>query len=613
MGSNTDDFDTQEGDGPVQGYEFELGDSGPSRGSRKLSNDSDLRRSERRKSSGSVGHSDENVSNSGQEKQQRRSRASGEILELLIAEFNKSSNPASSVRKAISTKTGMSERSVRIWFQNRRAKQRKMEKMKKERAEQEQQLQDQGFGAVGQESGDGTAGGSIDTRGSGSSMLLEESLPMDVNEKYSLIDCRSLSVGQWQRIRSGLIDRDALSELHNLSPRLLNSLLDSTDLLVILSKKDHELNYFFSGVFQNEKVLFRIFFPVVNVVRTSFIDNQTQNADEDNANAPSSPTQLLLELTAPPKFAVHFLRDPVTGRENANQWSICEDFSEGQQVVTAHVGEGGTGIPHILTGSLPHLQYLNTAILSYCQVFAHSSFPGPSAEPQLFQPAPLPQGSPSSVPTPTVVGQPTPISGSVIATLASRDNNVIVSSPNGMNLADISRSMPYQMDPYQGSTNSPLNIDANLVNFQNAASTGTPSQLADTPGSLSLGLSMGINPLSVDNTKENNLIGNGNNHKQVSQLGSLQGNDAVKMESLGLDIFQSGERQTVDGNHLTPEGLMLTNEAQMLSDAASNLDNSQVQQQDTSKNEFDDMSIHKDSDFTSPDFFMDDNVNGLDF
>lgn len=325
------------------------------------------RRAERRKSSGS--RSDED----GSQKQQRRSRASGEILELLIAEFNKSSNPQSSVRKSISQRTGMSERSVRIWFQNRRAKARKIEKMARQQQEAKR----------------------------------DDNSPVKINDNYSFIDCRSLWVGQWQRLRAGAVNVDALTDLTKLSPRQLNNVLDSTDLAVILSKKDHELNYFFSGVFQNEKVLFRIFYPVLNILRASFIDNQTQLKD----GAPqAAPTQLQIELGAPPKFAVHFLKDPTTGEENANQWSICEDFSEGQQVASAFAGEGGTAIPHILTGSLKHLQYLSTAILSYTQsVESKSSFPGPSAEPQLFEPTPLPG---------TYLDTETPVSDNVLSDFA---------------------------------------------------------------------------------------------------------------------------------------------------------------------------------------------------
>ncbi|GME68298.1 unnamed protein product [[Candida] boidinii] len=390
----------------------------------------------------------------GNQQQHRRSRASGDILTLLVHEFNKNSNPSTSTRKAISNKTGMSERSVRIWFQNRRAKARKIEKLS-------QNDNNSANGGANRRSSTESSSKFLGGKKaqSFSSFQNQQKLPISINEKYSLIDCISVSVGPWQRIKSGYLNGAILKNLHNLSPRLLNNLMLTTDLLIILSKRDNELNYFFSGVFQNEKVLFRIFFPLANILNCSLINNQTQqtittnysnntasttttsnngladgeastnsnpsstaaatasgstaldrtasNTTNDvigaatsskvagNTSTNTSPnntdtspdnvsgnqrnslyndefdypehSQLRLQLTSPPKFAVYFLRDPTTGQENANQWSICEDFSEDQQVVSAYVGEGGTKIPHILTGDLDYLQYLNSWIVSYNQ------------------------------------------------------------------------------------------------------------------------------------------------------------------------------------------------------------------------------------------------------
>ncbi|GMM28650.1 Pho2 protein [Martiniozyma asiatica (nom. inval.)] len=273
--------------------------------------------------------------------QTKRTRASGEILTFLMTEFNRNSNPTTAMRKQIALKTGMPERSVRIWFQNRRAKARKMEKLQK--------------------------GGSIDDgRVSEMSGILKtmEKLPIEINEKYNLIECKCLNVGSWQRIRSGNINADVLNEMINLSPKLLNKMMDTTDLLVILSKKDQEINYFFSGVFQNDKVLFRIFYPIINIVKSSILSQSQQPGEGEIAY---TDTLLQIDLANSPKFAVHFLRDPNTGKENVNQWSICEDFSEGQQVASAHIGEGGTQIGHILTGHKEHLNYLNTWIMSALQ------------------------------------------------------------------------------------------------------------------------------------------------------------------------------------------------------------------------------------------------------
>lgn len=347
--------------------------------------------------------------------QQKRTRASGEILEYLMNEFAKNSNPTTAMRKEISNKTGMPERSVRIWFQNRRAKARKMEKL------------NQKDGNPPSATGDGDSNNTDnmsfldenhykpssqpqplsqplnrthshspnsahhDMKGALSQM---NTLPIEINGKYYVIECKSLSVGNWQRIRSGYVKEDSLKSLTNLSPRLLSEIMATTDLLVILSKKDKELNYFFSGVFQNEKVLFRIFYPLVNILKCSILNQTQQMNNNENYNPDYNETLLQIELGATPQFAVHFLRDPATGKENVNQWSICEDFSEGQQVATAFIGEGGTGLPHILSDDLNRLKYFNTLISSINKTSISkapvttktSAFPGPAPESQIMNP-----------------------------------------------------------------------------------------------------------------------------------------------------------------------------------------------------------------------------------
>lgn len=288
--------------------------------------------------------------------QGKRTRASGEILNYLIAEFNRNSNPTTAMRKSIAAKTGMPERSVRIWFQNRRAKARKLEKLQK------------GPSSDARRSDEGDSGDHSSATPLGSMLSRMDTLPVDINEKYSFIQCRCVSVGSWQRIRTGSTNGEYLKDMVNLSPKIIYRLMETTDLLVVLSKKDQEINYFFSGVFQNDKVLFRIFFPIVSIVKSSIL-NQSQQPGENGENPGVGYTDTLLQidLTTSPKFAVHFLRDPANGSENPNQWSICEDFSEGQQVALAHTGDGGSQIGHVLTGDTTHLKYLNNFIMAELQ------------------------------------------------------------------------------------------------------------------------------------------------------------------------------------------------------------------------------------------------------
>lgn len=307
----------------------------------------------------------------------KRSRASGEVLDYLLQEFEANHNPTPEQRKEIAEKTGMSEKAVRIWFQNKRAKVRKFERLGR-----------QGNGTVV----NGTVGGSNSMSSSRSNSLLNLNsprqhmhvsnilatgstasstsaleLPIEINDKYCFIDCSSLSVGSWQRIRTGFHDGDLLrSTLSNLSPIVLDQVMHNVDLLVILSKKNLELNYFFCAILNNSKILFRIFFPVSSIIGCLLLDN---NINKGNS-------ELRLSLSHRPKFSVYFFNAASAG---SNKWSICDDFSEGHQVSSAYYAESGTSIPHVLVGVKNSLQFLNSYILEnkvYGTASAASQAPG---------------------------------------------------------------------------------------------------------------------------------------------------------------------------------------------------------------------------------------------
>ena len=272
----------------------------------------------------------------------KRTRASGEVLDYLLEAFKQNHNPSPEQRREISEKTNMSEKAVRIWFQNRRAKLRKFERM-------------------GKKSDSGSTGDASPYSASLSARFEMSSppSPIDISEKYCFIDCSSLSVASWQRVRTGNHHFHALKNtLVNLSPFTLNGAMSSADLLVILSKKNSEINYFFSAMANDSKILFRIFYPISSIVTCSLLDN--------NINKGSN--ELRLSLSAPPKFSVFFFNNV---NSEANQWSICDDFSEDQQVSTAYCNDGGTSIPHVLVGVKSTLQFLHAYILELNQLPHH--------------------------------------------------------------------------------------------------------------------------------------------------------------------------------------------------------------------------------------------------
>ncbi|CAN3361315.1 hypothetical protein DICA0_B06216 [Diutina catenulata] len=279
----------------------------------------------------------------------KRTRASGEVLDYLLQEFDHNHNPSPDHRKHMASRTGMSEKAVRIWFQNRRAKLRKVEKMKA-----------QAGAAPGSAPLSSSAYGALSAPGSAPALASAHPSPpqpgaatppgtaVDINSKYCLIDCSSLSVGSWQRVKSGHHDVDRMRrQFVNLSPFTVHSMMDSVDLLVILSKKNYEINYFFSAITNNAKILFRIFYPVSSIVGASLLNN---GVSENHA-------ELRVTLSAQPKFSVFFFN---RAHSSSNQWSICDDFSEGQQVSSAVAG--GTDVPHVLVGARSSLLHLNSFV-----------------------------------------------------------------------------------------------------------------------------------------------------------------------------------------------------------------------------------------------------------
>jgi len=75
----------------------------------------------------------------------KRSRATPEQLAILEATFEKNTSPNSKLREALAEKVHMSERSIQIWFQNRRAKVKNTQKRNQQAALQDHLLKNQLF------------------------------------------------------------------------------------------------------------------------------------------------------------------------------------------------------------------------------------------------------------------------------------------------------------------------------------------------------------------------------------------------------------------------------------------------------------------------------------
>lgn len=329
----------------------------------------------------------------------KRTRAKGEALDVLKRKFEMNPTPSLVERKKISDLIGMPEKNVRIWFQNRRAKLRK-----KQHEGNKDPNPSQSHDNIN-DYDRGNENNSVTTT-STSSIFHDEDLtffdriPLNSNNNYYFFDICSITVGSWNRMKSGALQKknfQFIKDLRNLSPIKINNIMsNATDLMVLISKKNSEINYFFSAMANNTKILFRIFFPLSSVTNCSLTletdddiinnnttnnsnsnssnnndDDDNDNINEDNDNSSDDKRdirdnfgELKLTVTRSPTFAVYFLNDsPDEDPALNNQWSICDDFSEGRQVNDAFVG--GSNIPHTLKGLQKSLRFMNSLILDY--------------------------------------------------------------------------------------------------------------------------------------------------------------------------------------------------------------------------------------------------------
>ena len=317
----------------------------------------------------------------------RRLRAKGETLEILKREFETNPSPSIEQRRKIAKVVGMPEKNVTIRFQNRRAKFKK--KQRSLAAERQRyspmraasvgkpyagvgigvtgELKEGGIG-MSEDLGLDSSSGEIQVPAFVDKFKFFDRIPFDYNADYNFVDVCSVTIGTWNRMKSGSILKrkfKVVKELRNLSPNSVSTLmLDSTDLLVLISQKNFEVNYFFIAIANNTKILFRIFYSIDSIMDCSLT---TEASSSEELLSPGRTNSIFGEfrivLSKSPNFAVYFLNSNERDPDDANQWSICEDFSEGRQVSTAYVG--GTNIPHCLKGLHNSLKSMNNLISRY--------------------------------------------------------------------------------------------------------------------------------------------------------------------------------------------------------------------------------------------------------
>jgi len=289
-----------------------------------------------------------------QQKNQKRQRATQEQLVTLEAEFNKNPTPTAVVRERIAQEINMTERSVQIWFQNRRAKIKHLAKKSIETGEDCDQIPEcmrQYLAIQAMESGKGFARGYMGDRsqmsayGSGGMMLTPEPSPQGKIVIHHFT-CRSLSIGSWRRVGQ-----------------------NAMDLVIFYSPEKACLTYYIN----NDQAGYKIEFPFAYI---KSIELDQLDVPPSVSNGGQKQGQLVITLTRPPNFYMDS-----SGQGGFYQ---CGDFTEDQQasqVLVHHLG----GHPSKLSMQLAKLVTLE----AYVNRHAHAAAQGMLDQPNFSISAPV--------------------------------------------------------------------------------------------------------------------------------------------------------------------------------------------------------------------------------
>lgn len=267
-----------------------------------------------------------------QQKNQKRQRATQDQLTTLESEFNKNPTPTATVRERIAEEINMTERSVQIWFQNRRAKIKLLAKKSLETGEDLESIPDSMrtyLAMQALESGKGLGGSFFGRSGllpyGNGNMLVGGEQGGQGKVLIHHLTCRSLSIGKWTRVGQ-----------------------NTMDLIIFYSPDKCAMTYYIN----NEQAGYKIEYPF-SYIKNIFLEN--------NEGDPNKLGGIVIELNRPPNF---FMDSSPT----ANGFFQCGDFTEDQQASQCLVHHLG-GNPKVLSGQLAKLISL--------EAFMHRHNPNP--------------------------------------------------------------------------------------------------------------------------------------------------------------------------------------------------------------------------------------------
>ncbi|KAK3326596.1 hypothetical protein B0H66DRAFT_471485 [Apodospora peruviana] len=267
-----------------------------------------------------------------QQKNQKRQRATQDQLTTLEMEFNKNPTPTATVRERIADEINMTERSVQIWFQNRRAKIKLMAKKSLETGEDIDQIPDsvrQYLAMQAMESGKslGAFFGRTGLMPFGQQGMMGGGEGGQGKVLIHHLSCRSLSIGKWMRVGQ-----------------------NAMDLIIFYSPDKCTMTYYIN----NDQAGYKIEYPF------AYIKNIYLNSGEGDHGG-----GITIELLNPPYF---MMDSPAAG----SGFFQVSDFTEDQQASTVLTHVLG-GNPKVLSGQLAKLVSLDS--------FMHRHSPNPMFEP----------------------------------------------------------------------------------------------------------------------------------------------------------------------------------------------------------------------------------------
>ncbi|WPG99850.1 Hypothetical protein R9X50_00267000 [Acrodontium crateriforme] len=260
-----------------------------------------------------------------QQKNQKRQRATQDQLMTLEVEFNENPTPTALVRERIAQDINMTERSVQIWFQNRRAKIKNIAKRSIEQGEdcdsipesmrQYLAMQAYGPGAKGLSTGFlGRPGPGFPQYGGGPMSMTPETPNGKVVIQH--FACRSLSIGSWRRVGQSTMD-----------------------LVIFYSPDKACVTYYIN----NDHAGYKIEYPFAWIKNISLEQGDVIAAAEGASQRSGG---LVIELNHAPKFYMD--------SSGSGGFYECGDFTEDQQASKMMIHQLG-GPSKVLSGQLAKL------------------------------------------------------------------------------------------------------------------------------------------------------------------------------------------------------------------------------------------------------------------